>query len=89
MFESFPNFHSEYGQKSYLLFGEVTIPMGPTTSALIWQKPIFKDPIFFVSFCAMRLWHTILETFQQPQQQSRARFFNFGLQPEIRGAKFW
>ena len=76
MFESFPNFHSEYGQKSYLLFGEVTIPMGPTTSALIWQKPIFKDPIFFVSFCAMRLWHTILETFKQAQQQYKARFLN-------------
>ena len=46
----------------------------------------------------MRLWLTILENFQQAQQQSRAGFLNFGLQPEIRGAqipvnegllKFW
>ena len=33
----------------------------------------------------MRLWDTILETFQQTQQQFRAGFLNFGLQPEVRG----
>ena len=33
------------------------------------------------------LWDTILEIFQQAQQQSRAGFLKIGLQPEIRGDK--
>ena len=80
--ESWPNFHSQYTTKVILL-GWWPDPKGPTTRSLFWQKYISRDHVFFVSFCAMRLLHTILETFEQALEQSRAGFLNFGLQPEI------
>ena len=56
-----------------------TVKTGQKSSHLVWWLAPWGSPwcgnlIYFMSFCAKGLWHTILETFQQVMQQSKPDF---------------